>query len=79
MLYKIDEYLISQGIHKAGSFDLAWGIITIIENAGMLPPPEKSEVYDLNDDGLHFLITYKFNPDETGNQKTNWKPENEKT
>lgn len=38
MLNKLDDFLISEGFHKAGSYDLANTILNLVEKAGMIPP-----------------------------------------
>jgi hypothetical protein len=40
--------------------------LEIFMKLGMMLPPKKREVYKLDDDGIHYVLTYKFNPNEDG-------------
>lgn len=55
----------------------AHGILYILENIGMEPPPLSKEVYDINDDGIFFLLRYKLTPDpeKGGDHTSNWEAE----
>lgn len=64
-----------QGIRYVMYAHEASTILSALEKAGMLPPPKHEDVHKLNDDGLHILATYNFHPDDTGDMKTLWEPE----
>jgi hypothetical protein len=40
--------------------------LEIFMKLGMMLPPKRREVYRLDDEGIHYTLTYKFNPDEDG-------------
>lgn len=54
------------------SMEIAELLLKYIEQAGMMPPPFNKEVHDINDDGIHYLLTYKLRINKvTGDYKSN--------
>lgn len=62
---------------ESSKADMYSQILEALEDAGMFPPPLVKELYKLNDNGIHFKLTYKFRPDEKkdGDHISNWEAE----
>lgn len=67
---------IINGESKNHSEEYASLILHSMETSGMLPPPIKKEVYAINDEGIHYKLTYRLQTDPiTGDHTNNWEPE----
>ena len=49
--------------------------LEIFMKLGMPAPPLKKECFKINDEGISYLYTYKFRPNEDGDHMSNWEEE----
>lgn len=76
--YIIGPYLEYEIFNPKMAKKIATQILDELTREGMLPPPLNKEVHDVNDSGIHYLISYKLRVnEETGDHESNWESEDE--